>query len=61
MATDSTSGRIFMCLTCEWEYDEEKGMPEEGHPPGTQFEDLPESFECPECCSIKHWFREKAD
>jgi len=60
MASDSTSGRVFACMVCEWQYREDEGMPEEGHPPGTSFDELPESFECPECCAVKHWFREQA-
>lgn len=39
----------YICEICEWEYDEEKGYPEEGIAPGTAFEDLPEDFVCPVC------------
>jgi len=58
MASDNT-GRVFVCMTCEWEYHENQGMPEDDLPPGTRFEEIPDSFECPECCSVKYWFREK--
>ena len=39
----------YVCDVCGWEYDEEIGDPDNGIEPGTKFEDLPESFECPLC------------
>ena len=39
----------FVCDVCGWEYDEEKGLPDDGIPAGTQFDELPEDFECPLC------------
>ena len=39
----------YVCLICGWIYDEETGRPEEGIPPGTRWEDVPESWVCPEC------------
>lgn len=39
----------YVCEACGWVYDEETGAPEQGVEPGTKFEDLPESFECPLC------------
>ena len=49
----------YVCLTCEWVYDEEKGYPPKGIAPGTKFEDLPEDFECPMCGVGKEMFSEK--
>ena len=46
----------YICLSCGWEYDEEKGVPERGIAPGTRFEDLPEDFECPFCGAAKMHF-----
>ena len=34
---------VYVCTVCNWEYDEEKGLPEEGIVPGTKFEDLPKA------------------
>jgi rubredoxin len=39
----------YVCLICGWVYDEEIGRPEEGIPAGTRWEDVPESWVCPEC------------
>lgn len=41
--------RIWECLVCGWIYDEQKGAPEEGIPPGTRWEDIPDDWLCPEC------------
>ncbi|MCB9475551.1 MAG: rubredoxin [Deltaproteobacteria bacterium] len=39
----------FKCLKCSYIYDPKVGCPEQGVPPGTAFEDLPEGFRCPQC------------
>lgn len=44
-----SAGDIWVCKICGWTYDESKGMPEQGIPAGTKFEDLPEDFFCPLC------------
>ena len=51
---------VYMCTVCGWLYDEAKGVPEAGIPPGTRWEDVPESFLCPECGESKDDF-EKID
>lgn len=43
------SSMKYVCDICGWVYDEEKGSPENGIAPGTQFDDLPEDFVCPLC------------
>ncbi len=37
------------CLVCGFIYREEDGLPEEGIPAGTRWEDIPEDWYCPEC------------
>ena len=49
----------YVCNICGYEYDEEKGDPENGIAPGTKFEDLPDNFECPLCGVPKSDFSEK--
>lgn len=49
---------VYVCTVCNWEYDEEKGCPEENIPAGTKFEDLPDDFECPLCHVGKDMFEE---
>ena len=48
----------YVCTVSGWEYDEEKGAPEQGIAPGTKFEDLPEDFACPLCGVGKELFQE---
>lgn len=44
------------CLVCGYIYDEEKGDPDSGIPPGTRFEDLPDEWVCPICGAAKTQF-----
>jgi len=37
------------CLECACIYDPAKGDPTQGIPPGTPFEKLPSTWQCPEC------------
>ena len=46
----------YVCNLCGWEYDEEKGDPDNGLEPGTAFEELPEDFTCPLCGAGKEDF-----
>ena len=39
----------WVCTGCGYVYDPERGDPEQGVPPGTPFEELPESWCCPVC------------
>jgi rubredoxin len=41
------------CLLCDYVYDEEKGDPEHGIPPGTKWEDVDKDFLCPDCGASK--------
>ena len=41
--------KTWMCLICGWIYDEAAGVPDEGIPPGTRWEDVPEDWLCPDC------------
>lgn len=44
------------CLACGYVYDPQKGDPDHGIPPGTAFEDLPETWTCPDCGADKSMF-----
>ena len=46
------------CGICGFVYDEAKGLPQHGIPPGTRFADLPDDWVCPECGSAKTEFEE---
>ncbi|MFP4063439.1 MAG: rubredoxin [Halochromatium sp.] len=39
----------YVCLVCGLVYDEAEGWPEDGIAPGTAWEDVPSTWECPEC------------
>ncbi len=39
----------YVCLECGWIYDEALGYAEGGFPPGTKWENIPDTFKCPEC------------
>ena len=56
MASDWTSWRKWKCRVCGWIYDEEYGAQDEGIPPGTRWEDVPEDWMCPECGASKQEF-----
>ena len=45
-----------MKCPCKYTYDPEKGDPKQGIPPGTQFEDLPDTWRCPRCKQPKEKF-----
>jgi rubredoxin len=51
-----TNYRTWMCLICGWVYDEAAGLPDEGIPPGTRWEDVPINWTCPECGARKEDF-----
>ena len=44
------------CQVCGYIYDPAKGDPDNGVPPGTAFENLPDDWVCPECGAGKDEF-----
>ncbi|HIF9420545.1 anaerobic nitric oxide reductase flavorubredoxin [Photobacterium damselae] len=42
-------GQKMLCTVCQWVYDPEIGEPNQEVAPGTAWEDVPDSFLCPEC------------
>lgn len=46
----------YMCLICGYIYDEAKGVPDEGIPAGTRWENVPINWTCPECGARKEDF-----
>ena len=52
-ASVATEYRTWMCLLCGWIYDEAEGWPADGIPPGTRWEDVPDTWLCPECGASK--------
>lgn len=46
---DSSDTRRYQCPCCGFIYDESQGDPDNGFPPGTSFEALPDDYTCPDC------------
>ena len=46
----------YMCESCGFIYDPAEGDPDGGIPPGTQFEDIPDTWFCPVCGARKKDF-----
>ncbi len=46
----------YMCLLCGYIYDEANGWPDDGIPPGTRWDDVPLTWQCPECGASKDDF-----
>lgn len=52
---DNNNGR-YVCVNCAYVYDPAVGDPLSNIPPGTPFENLPESWVCPICYASKDVF-----
>ena len=50
----------YKCLVCGYIYYPNVGDPDNGIAPGTSFEDLPQSWVCPECGVGKDQFEKVA-
>ncbi len=46
----------YVCDLCGYEYDPEKGDPASNIPPGTPWEDVPDTWTCPVCGGDKTVF-----
>ena len=49
--------KTWQCTLCSFVYDEAAGMPGEGIAPGTRWEDVPDSWSCPDCSASKSEFQ----
>lgn len=56
MTDTETLTRKWICMICDYVYDEARGIPDEGIAPGTRFEDIPDSWACPDCGVTKSDF-----
>jgi len=53
---DIASAERWVCTCCGYVYDPAAGAPEQGIPPGTPFESLPEDWVCPLCAALRSAF-----
>lgn len=51
----------YICIVCNYVYDPEVGMPEDGIAPGTAFADIPDDWACPDCGVSKEDFEPLAE
>ena len=54
--TQQKQAQLWMCESCGFIYDPAEGDPDGGIPPGTAFEDIPETWFCPVCGARKQDF-----
>lgn len=54
----SARGRMktWICVICGYVYDESRGDPDRGIPPGTRWDDVPADWNCPDCGASKDDF-----
>ncbi len=52
----SNDYKKYVCVVCGYIYDEAEGDPEDGIPPGTRWEDVPDDWVCPDCGATKDDF-----
>ena len=48
----------YRCTVCGYVYDPASGDPDEGIEAGTEFNNVPEDWVCPECGADKSFFEE---
>lgn len=53
--------RRWICMVCDFIYDEAAGLPEDGIAPGTRMEDIPDTWACPDCGVTKADFEPYLD
>lgn len=46
---EAVAMKTYQCIVCGFVYDETQGIPAEGIPPGTKWEDVPDTWLCPDC------------
>ena len=46
----------YICLICGFIYDEELGWPDDGIAAGTHWQDVPDTWMCPDCGATKDDF-----
>ncbi|MBU3002486.1 rubredoxin [Paraglaciecola arctica] len=49
MGQVKNSNKVWHCDACGFTYSEKLGLPDEGIPAGTAWEDVPEDWYCPDC------------
>jgi rubredoxin len=61
VTTETQTKQLWMCTSCGFIYDPDEGDPDGGIPPGTPFEEIPDSWFCPVCGARKADFEPYED
>ncbi|MGV9633182.1 rubredoxin [Nocardia rhamnosiphila] len=56
MNSTTTANKLYRCVICGFEYDEELGWPDDGLAPGTRWKEIPDGWTCPDCGATKEDF-----
>jgi rubredoxin len=51
--TSTETKQLWVCTSCGFIYDPDDGDPDGGIPPGTPFDEIPETWFCPVCGARK--------
>ena len=57
--TEEEYSMTWVCVVCNYVYDEAAGDPDSGIAPGTKFEDIPDDWVCPICGVGKDQFEQQ--
>ena len=61
VSTETETKQLWVCTSCGFVYDPDEGDPDGGIPPGTAFDEIPDSWFCPVCGARKADFEPYAD
>jgi rubredoxin len=53
---ERATGRKWMCANCGYVYEQDRGDPSGGIAPNTAWEDIPDTWRCPDCGASKDDF-----
>ncbi len=59
--TETETGQLWVCTSCGFIYDPDDGDPDGGIPPGTPFDQIPDTWFCPVCGARKADFEPYED
>jgi len=61
VTTETAAKQLYICTSCGFIYDPDDGDPDGGIPPGTNFDEIPDSWFCPVCGARKADFEPYED
>ena len=59
--TETATKQLWICTSCGFIYDPDDGDPDGGIPPGTAFDEIPDTWFCPVCGARKADFEPYED